>query len=107
LGRLATVTAMGDPHVVPIAFRYNAELDSIDLGGHHIATTAKWRHAGAHPRVSFVVDDVLPPWQPRFIMVTADAELLLSGGQDLGPGFAPELMRLWPVKTTSYGINES
>jgi pyridoxamine 5'-phosphate oxidase family protein len=107
LGRLATVTAMGDPHVVPIAFRYNAELDSIDLGGHHIATTAKWRHVGAHPRVSFVVDDVLPPWQPRFIMVTADAELLLSGGQDLGPGFAPELMRLWPVKTTSYGINES
>ena len=27
LGRLATVNARGEPHVVPVAFRYNREAD--------------------------------------------------------------------------------
>ena len=30
LGRLATVNSKGEPHVVPVSFRYNAELDTID-----------------------------------------------------------------------------
>ena len=37
LGRLATVSASGEPHVVPVSFRYNPELDTIDIGGHNIA----------------------------------------------------------------------
>ena len=36
LGRLATVNAAGEPHVVPVAFRYNPELDTIDIGGQSI-----------------------------------------------------------------------
>src|SRR5438067_10468639 len=87
LGRLATVTAKGDPHVVPVGFRYNAELDTIDIGGHNLAASAKWRQAGHHPRVALVIDDVLPPWRPRSILIQADAELLPTGGEALGPGF--------------------
>lgn len=34
LGRLATLDAAGAPHVVPVSFRYNAELGTIDIGGH-------------------------------------------------------------------------
>ncbi len=30
LGRLATVNAAGEPHVVPVGFRRNAEFDTID-----------------------------------------------------------------------------
>ena len=41
LGRLATVTAAGHPHVVPVGFRYNPERDTIDIRGHDIAHTAK------------------------------------------------------------------
>ena len=37
LGRLATVEASGAPHVVPVGFRYNAETDTIDIGGHGIS----------------------------------------------------------------------
>jgi pyridoxamine 5'-phosphate oxidase family protein len=33
LGRIATVGADGQPHVVPTSFRYNAEHDAIDVGG--------------------------------------------------------------------------
>ena len=106
LGRLATVDSAGNPHVVPVGFRYNPEMDTIDVGGHSIADSAKWRHVERHPRVAFVVDDVLPPWQPRSVLVNADVELLQEGGQAMVRGFANELMRLHPVSITSWGINE-
>jgi pyridoxamine 5'-phosphate oxidase family protein len=106
LGRLATVDSAGNPHVVPVGFRYNSETDTIDIGGRDIAHTLKWGHAKRHPRVSFAVDDVLPPWRPRFILIQADVELLQDGGQKLIPSFAPELMRLHPVMITSGGIEE-
>lgn len=106
LGRLATVDADGNPHVVPVGFRYNAEADTIDIGGHGMAQSKKWRDAGRHLRVAFVVDDVLPPWQPRSIVVEADAELLQSGGEQFGRGFAPEIMRLHPTKIIAWGIDE-
>src|SRR5580765_5631528 len=33
IGRIATVGPEGQPHVVPVGFRYNPEQDSIDIGG--------------------------------------------------------------------------
>jgi len=33
LGRMATIGANGDLHVVPLSFRYNPDYDTIDLGG--------------------------------------------------------------------------
>lgn len=105
LGRLATVDADGNPHVVPVGFRYNSETDTIDIGGHNIAQSKKWRDAGRHPRGAFVVDDVLPPWQPRSIEIEADVELLESGGEMFGRGFSPQLMRLHPIKIIAWGID--
>jgi pyridoxamine 5'-phosphate oxidase family protein len=69
LGRLATVDAKGDLHVVPVGFRYDPEQDTIDIGGHNFATSKKYRDALRHGRVAFVVDDVQPPWKPRFLEV--------------------------------------
>jgi len=106
LGRLATVDMDGNPHVVPVGFRYNSETDTIDIGGREPAQTGKWRDARLHPRVAFVIDDVLPPWQPRSIEILADAELLENGGEHFGRGFAPEIMRLHPVKIIAWGIDE-
>jgi PPOX class F420-dependent enzyme/OxyR family protein len=37
LGRLATVGPDGQPHVVAVSFCYNAQLDTIDIGGHDFA----------------------------------------------------------------------
>ena len=106
LGRFATVDKDGNPHVVPVGFRYNSKTDTIDIGGHNIAQTKKWRDAGRHPRVAFVIDDVLPPWQPRSIEILADAELLESGGEEFGLGFDPQIIRLHPVKIIAWGIDE-
>lgn len=106
LGRLATVDVDGNPHVVPVGFRHNPETDTIEIGGHDLAGTHKWRDAGQHSRVAFVVDDVLPPWRPRSIEILADAELLESGGEKFAHGLDPQIIRLHPVKIIAWGIDE-
>ena len=106
LGRLATVDLDGNPHVVPVGFRHNPETDTIEIGGHNIAKTNKWRDVGLHPRVAFVIDDVLPPWQPRSIEILADAELLESGGEKFGYGLDPQIISLQPLKIIAWGIDE-
>ncbi len=106
LGRLATVDAQGNPHVVPVGFRYNSDADTLDVGGHGMAQSKKWRDVRRHPRVTFVVDDVLPPWQPRSVVIEADAELLESGGEQFGQGFDHEIMRLHPIKIIAWGLDE-
>ena len=64
-GRLATVNAAGVPHVVPVGFRFNAELDVIDIGCRNLAKTKKFRDTRETGRAAFVVDDGLPPWRAR------------------------------------------
>ena len=94
LGRLATINENGDLHVVPVGFRYNPETDTIDIGGHNFATSKKYREALRHGRVAFVVDDVLPPWQPRFIEVRGTVQAISSGGKQIMPAFSNEFIRL-------------
>lgn len=107
LGRLATVDAKGDPHVVPVSFRYNPEQDTIDIGGHRIVSTKKYRDALRHGRVAFVVDDVLPPWQPRMIEVRGTVQGLPEGGKEIVPSFSPEILRITPTRIISFGLNGS
>ena len=105
LGRLATVNKAGDPHVVPVGFRYNPELDTIDIGGHNIVPTKKYREAVQHGRVAFVVDDVLPPWKPRGIEVRGRVQALPEGGKEIMKDFSPEIIRIYPTHIVSWGID--
>lgn len=98
LGRIATVGPDGMPHVVPSGVTYNAEHDSLDLGGIRLERTKKYRDVARTGRAAIVIDDVLPPWQPRGIEVRAAAELI----------DAPEpLIRLHPVRIVSWGLESS
>jgi len=105
LGRLATVSASGSPHVVPVAFRYNPELGAIDVGGHNLSQSKKFRDAGETGRVAFVVDDVLPPWRARGVEVRGRAEVFGDGGGEVGPGFDDELIRIFPERIVGWGID--
>ncbi len=105
LGRLATVNEQGDPHVVPVSFRYNPEQDSIDIGGHNIVPTKKYRDAVRHGRVAFVVDDVAPPWRPRMLEVRGSVEGLPEGGKAIMEAFSPEILRITPTRIISFGLN--
>lgn len=106
IGRLATVSEKGDLHVVPVGFRYNHEQDTIDIGGLDLAPTKKYRDALRHGRVAFVVDDVLPPWQPRLIEVRGGAQGLPEGGKEIMQDFSPEILRITPTYIVSLGVNE-
>jgi pyridoxamine 5'-phosphate oxidase family protein len=105
LGRIATVGADGQPHVVPTGFRYNAEHDAIDVGGLHMSQTKKVRDVQHTGRATIVVDDVLPPWQPRMIEIRGTAEVLASGGKALGERMDDTIVRIRPTRIISFGID--
>jgi pyridoxamine 5'-phosphate oxidase family protein len=105
LGRLATVDQAGEPHVVPVSFRYNPELDTIDIGGRDIVRSKKFRDVARTGRAAFVVDDVLPPWQARGIEVRGPAETPATGGQAIMPDFAAAVIRIRPRRIVSWGID--
>jgi pyridoxamine 5'-phosphate oxidase family protein len=107
LGRLATVGPDGQPHVVPIGFRYNPELDTIDIGGHNFGRSKKFRDIQHNPRVAFVVDDLtsVQPWLPRGIEIRGEAEVLLSGGEQIMSGFDTEMCRIRPRRIATWGFS--
>jgi pyridoxamine 5'-phosphate oxidase family protein len=107
LGRIATTGADSKPHVVPTSFRYNPELGTVDIGGHHVATTKKYRDVQANPAAAIVVDDLVStdPWTPRMLEIRGRAEAVPAGGADLGPGFGDAFIRLHPEKVNSFGID--
>jgi pyridoxamine 5'-phosphate oxidase family protein len=105
LGRIATVGPDGQPHVVPTSFRYNAEHDAIDVGGLRMSQTKKLRDVQRTGRASIVVDDVLPPWQPRMIEVRGTAEVVPSGGKAFGERFEDTIVRIRPARIVAFGID--
>ncbi len=102
LGRLATVDGAGMPHVVPLGWRYNPGLDAIDIGGRDFGRSRKFHNVQRNPNVALVIDDVLPPWRPRCVMVRGTAEALAEAsgpdGQPAGP-----IIRLHPAEVISWG----
>ena len=102
LGRLATVGADGTPHVVPVGWRYNPEEGTIDVSGRNFAATKKFRNVRENSKAAFVVDDVLPPWRPRSVMVQGHAEAIESTGAGEGA-----MIRIAPERIFSWGLEAS
>src|ERR1044071_1649409 len=86
LGRLATVNQKGQPQITPVGFHYNADLDVIEIGGRYLSKTQKVRNIKKDPHVSFVIDDVAPPWKPRGVEIRGIAEIIADGGQNIFGG---------------------
>lgn len=95
LARIATVGQDGTPHVVPVGWTYNPDQDTIDVGGRDFAATKKFRDVARNPRAAIVIDDVLPPWQPRGVEVRGRAEAL-DGAQPM--------VRIHPERIVSWGL---
>lgn len=97
LGRIATVGRDGTPHVVPVGWSHNQELDTIDVGGRDFAETKKFRDVARHGRAAIVIDDLAStdPWRPRAIEVRGRAEAIT----------APQpLIRIHPERIVSWGL---
>jgi pyridoxamine 5'-phosphate oxidase family protein len=110
LGRIATVGRDGAPHVVPVGFRLDAEGQTIEIGGHNLSGSKKWRDLRANRRAAFVVDDLesVDPWTPRGVEVRGRAELHEQGGVErFGEGWDSAWIRILPHRINSWGIEGS
>jgi len=97
LGRLATVGRDGTPHIVPVGFSRNG--DAIEIGGHDMAKSKKFRDVAASGRAAFVVDGVASksPWRVRGVEVCGKAEAI--------NGERP-FIRISPERIVSWGLSE-
>ena len=107
VGRLATVGPDGEPQNRPVGFRYNAEADTIDIGGLRLAATQKFRNVDANGRAAFVVDDVVSrtPWRVRGVEIRGRAEAV----RDQPPpreGMSGELIRLHVERVWAWGLED-
>ena len=97
LGRIATVGADGTPHVVPVAWIYNAARDTIDVGGQELERSKKFRDVERSGRVAIVIDDLAStdPWRPRGIEVRGRGEAI---------ALPTPLIRIHPERIVSWGL---
>ncbi|MBA3874549.1 MAG: PPOX class F420-dependent oxidoreductase [Anaerolineae bacterium] len=105
MGRLATLSSDGAPNNLPVMYRYNPDLDTIDIGGLNISETKKFRNVRRDGRVSFVVDDVQPPWEVRGGEIRGVAQTVDEGSSYLPDNFDPHLIRIKPTQIISWGID--
>jgi pyridoxamine 5'-phosphate oxidase family protein len=97
LGRIATVGVDGTPHVVPVAWIYNAVRDTIDVGGHQLERTKKFRDVARSGRAAIVIDDLAStdPWHPRGIEIRGRGEAI---------ALPTPLIRIHPERIVSWGL---
>ncbi|MGH9119049.1 MAG: PPOX class F420-dependent oxidoreductase [Acidimicrobiales bacterium] len=106
MGRLATIGADGQPHVIPLTYRYNREEQTIDLGGIDFAAGKKWRDARRNPRVTLLVDDASQTGA-HAVEIRGRAELHETGGSTINPRFphfVEPFIRLRPTHIVSWGV---
>jgi pyridoxamine 5'-phosphate oxidase family protein len=96
----------GSPHVVPVGFRLDPDAEAINVGGHRLSDSKKWRDLQADPHVAFVVDDLrsVDPWTPRGLEIRGQAELHEAGGESFGSGWDTARIRSLPRRVVIWGI---
>jgi pyridoxamine 5'-phosphate oxidase family protein len=129
-GRLATVNRHGEPQNAPVAFHYNEELDTIDIGGPRNAQSQKYRNIARNGLASLVVDDFTDVGG-RGVEIRAHAEVVSEGGEAIfaevvpeekkaissggpkysaggeftTPGFSSEVIRLTPKRIITWDLS--
>ena len=95
LGRLATASSSGQPHVVPVAYRFNGK--DIYFGGWNLAKSLKFRNLVANDRVAIVVDQVVStsPWRVKGVEVRGRAHSEAAEGGATVVRITPRSVRSW------------
>ena len=102
LGRLATVSGVGQPDAAPVGFEFDGQY--FYIGGYNLPATRKYKNvAASNAKVAFVVDDLqsVSPWRPRGIRIYGTAEIVQREGR-IGPG---DYIRISPQVSWSWAIN--
>jgi pyridoxamine 5'-phosphate oxidase family protein len=107
LGRLATQQPNGTLQVNPVGFRYNPDEKTIDITGHNLRNSKKFRNIATHDQVAFVVDD-LPstnPWRVRCLEIRGRAEALVGAGLP-DDHVDDAVIRIHPGRILAFGVED-
>lgn len=106
IGRLCTIGSVGDPQIRPVGVHLGPGDATIDIVGHALASTQKWRNVIGNPRVSFIVDEVISVKPPRAqgVEIRGTAEVLPGQGSTAG-GLSGDIIRVTPHRIISWGID--
>jgi pyridoxamine 5'-phosphate oxidase family protein len=115
LGRLATAQANGTLQVSPVGFRYNEKTGTVDIAGHGMAKSRKFRNVAENGQVAFVIDDLAStqPWRPRCVEIRGAGEAIpeptdSAWSPDVArTGFDGAIIRIHPKWILSFGIDET
>jgi pyridoxamine 5'-phosphate oxidase family protein len=99
LARLATVGPDGTPHVTPVGmWTLDPDTEIIEVTGHDLAATKKFRDIARTHRAAIVIDDmILEPWQPRGVEIRGRAEAIT----DPQPA-----IRIHPQRIIGWGLDD-
>ncbi len=97
IGRVATASPSGQPHVVPVSYRFDGS--TITFGGWRLTKSLKYRNLVSNDRVAFVVDEIVStnPWKVRGVEVRGRAEPIHS--ED-----GVTMIRIIPLNIRSWGL---
>ena len=106
VGRLCTLGADGAPQIRPVGVHLGPD-GRIDIVGHALASTQKWRNVIGNSRVAFIVDEVISvkPPQAHGIEIRGTAEVMPGQGSTDG-GLSGDIIRITPHRIISWGIDD-
>ena len=90
LARFATLSATGQPDVVPVAFEFDGSVFWVGGSGESVLATRKVRNVRrGSPKVALVVDDMVSfdPFIARGVRVYGDADEPVERVGMVGPGY--------------------
>ena len=99
IGRIATVSPSGQPHVVPVAYRFDGS--TITFGGWNLVRSLKFRNLMANDKIAFVVDDLasVKPWKARGVEIRGKAEAATSSD-------GVTMVTIIPLNIRSWGLGD-
>jgi pyridoxamine 5'-phosphate oxidase family protein len=99
IGRVATSSASGQPHVVPVGYSFDGT--TITFGGRSLLKSLKFRNLMANDKVAFVVDDLVSaqPWKVRGVEVRGRAKPAVSKD-------GVTMIRIIPLNIRSWGLED-
>ena len=106
-GRLATQKPDGTLQNSPVGFSYNADLKTIDITGHNMAGSRKFRNVADNGRVAFVVDDIPSTnlWRVRCLEIRGRAEAL-TGVNEADGHLDDAVIRIHPERIIAFGVED-
>ncbi|MGB8402443.1 MAG: PPOX class F420-dependent oxidoreductase [Mycobacterium sp.] len=105
IGRLCTIGSGGQPQIRPVGVHLGPD-GTVDIVGHALASTQKWRNVIGNPLAAFIVDEVtsVTPPRARGIEVRGTAKIRPGEGSTTG-GLSGDIIRLTPSRIIAWGID--